>query len=232
MKYKLRTNLNNTDWLPNVEDTYPQGLLNLIEQQICNEDDFISCINQNDYSLIGLHCARLTMLEIMDIRENGISVGGKDLLYKKISNLPDNCNNIKPALIKHIQKLTETQADNLFYFAYGFLDLENDSAGYKNFLNNWGGESIYNFYDNPQTQTDPLLKQIKKQLSEVSIPCILIIRYPLKLLTNAQLYTLYTSITNPDIEINNVFHSICVTDYLPEVVDIIDMNKYSGLNFS
>ena len=32
--------------------------------------------------------------------------------------------------------------------------------------------------------------------------------------------------------INNIFKSICVTDYLPEVVDIIDMNKYSGLNFS
>ena len=195
-----------------------------------DEDLFFSRLYQSGYSLVGYQCARLTEKEIRDIKENGLSFGGKELLYKKISNLPNEYRKIKALLKKHVKDLYSTQADNLIYFSYGCLDLENDTACYSSFLNNWGGESIYNYYDHGKVIPNPQLKDIKDKLCDISIPCIIIVRCPLKMECDLHFKNFFDIFM--DNEIETIFQSMCVENFKPEVIDIVDLNKYSGLDFT
>lgn len=230
MKYKIGNYLKDTDWLPNIEATYPKGLLDFKKNKHYDEDKFFSILYQSGYSLIGYQCARLTDKEIQDIKKNGLSFGGKELLYKKVSYLPKEYRKIKNMLKKHIKGLNSTQADNLIYFSYGNLDFKNDVASYKNFIENWGGESLYNYYDNGNIILEPRMKEIKDKLREISTPCIIIIRCPLKIEYDLHFKYFYEIFMSK--KINTIFQSMCVNNVKPEVVDIVDLNKYSGLDFS
>lgn len=228
-KFKIRNYLKNNDWLPNVEETYPIGLLDFKTNKNYDENKFFSHLYQSGYCLIGYQCARLMDKEIQDIKENGLSFGGKQLLYKKIEYLPREYSKIKKLLKKHIKNLNSTQADNLIYFSYGNLDFNNDIACYTSFVENWGGESIYNYYDHGEVVPEPDMKELKNKLSEISTPCIILIRCPLKKEYNLQFKYFYDVFMNK--KIDTIFQSMCVNNFKPEVIDIIDLNKYSGLDF-
>jgi hypothetical protein len=229
-KYKLRSCLNSKDWVPCIKDTYPEILLEMKNNNHYDEELFYKRLYQSGCSLIGYQCARLTEKEINDILKLGLSFGGKKLLYSKISSLPENYSYIKATLKKHVDDLFSTQADDLIYFSYGFLDLDNDTTSCSSFLNNWGGESIYNYYDNGNIILDDVLENMKVKLSEISHPCIIIVRCPLKIEYDLQFKYFYDIFMSQ--EIKTISSSMCINKYKPEVIDIVDLSKYAGLDYS
>ncbi len=237
MKYKLRTNLNNTDWLPNVEDTYPPDLLYLrtgpYEEDL--EELFYSKLYESNYSIIGYHCTRLTKFEIENIKNHGLSFGGKELIIKKVSNLPNELNKYKLKLVDLIHQDNSTQADDQICFSYGFLDLDNDPAYDKIFLKNWGGESIYKYYDNPYSKdfSPQEQQEIKEKLRKISIPCIIVLRCPLKVEYNLNFSHISKKFMRYSDDVETLRGAMVITkDVKFEVVEIVDLNKYCGIDFS
>lgn len=125
--------------------------------------------------------------------------------------------------------LRETQADSSIYVSFGDLDLVADKACDKIFTQYWGGESIYNFYDNTDSFTSQRLQYIKGKLQLISKPCIILLRCP-KDAQAALSYTYYENFMTKNI--SELSGSMCIENCIPEVIDIIDLTKYSGLDFS
>jgi len=171
MKYKIKEHIKELDLVANIKDTYPKLLLDMKKNKVDCEHVFYTYLQTNNVHLIAYHCTRLTDYEINEIKTNGLNYGGKDLLYKKIENLPESCNDIKDDLLKHVKGLRHTQADQSIYVSFGNLDLDNKIASYEPFTEHWGGESIYNFYDNPNSSHNQHLQYIKNKLHDISTPC-------------------------------------------------------------
>lgn len=126
--------------------------------------------------------------------------------------------------------MRETQADSSIYVSFGNLDLVVDKACDKIFTQYWGGESIYNFYDNNDTFISNRLKYIKSKLQSISKPCIILLRCP-KDAQAALSYTYYYENFMTK-NISELSGSMCIKNCVPEVIDIIDLTKYSGIDFS
>ena len=227
MFYKVRSKLKDKDIVINIEQTYPSHLLHIKEQQKYDANEFYEYIYQNKHSYILLHRTRLTDFEINDIKTNGMSLGGKDVLIRKIKNLPACCDDIKPELLSHICDLRQTQADGAIYSYFGNLNLANDTENDKVFWDCWGGESIYNYYTNEST---PQKENIRKRLQCQSKPCVVILRYPADIEAALERKNLYCRFMNDNI--SNIVGSTWVEKIVPEVIDIVDLFEYSGLDFS
>ncbi len=230
MKCIIKDYLRKGDIVVNIEETYPNFILGMKRNNIYDEDLFYTYLYQNDFSFIAYHCTRLTDLEISEIKSNGMTRGGKELLRNKIMRLPKSCDDIKEELLNHVNGLHTTQADSSIYVSFGNLDLVVDKACDKIFTQYWGGESIYNFYDNKDTFTSNRLKYIKSKLQSISKPCIILLRCP----KDAQAALSYTYFYENFMtkNISELFGSMCIKNCVPEVIDIIDLTKYSGLDFS
>ena len=161
MKYKIRNLIKSNDIVPNIVETYPKKAL--LAQ---TDDEFYDSLFENECSILCYHITRLTAQEVIDIKTNGLSFGGKELLFKKVENLPHCCDWFKAELISHINGLYETQADNLLCASYGYLDLDQDSACDNIFHSNWGGESIYNYYDHGDGFQNEHLKKFTKHCKQ------------------------------------------------------------------
>jgi hypothetical protein len=230
MKFKIKDHIKNGDIVINIEETYPDFILDMKRNNVYDEDLFFTYLYQNDFSFIAYHCTRLTDFEISEIKSNGMAKGGKELLRNKIMCLPKSCDDIREELLNHIDGLRETQADSSICVSFGNLDLVTDKACDKIFTQFWGGESIYNFYDNTDSFTSKRLQYIKNKLQLISTPCIILLRCP----KDAQLALSYTYYYEKFMEqnIDELFGSMCIKNCIPEVLDIIDLTKYSGLDFS
>ncbi len=230
MKFRIKDYLRKGDIVVNLEETYPNFILDMKRNNIYDEDLFYTYLYQNDFSFIAYHCTRLTDLEIFEIKSNGMAIGGKKLLRNKIMRLPKSCDDIREELLNHVNGLRETQADSSIYVSFGNLDLVADKAYDKIFTQFWGGESIYNFYDNTVSFTSERLQYIKNKLQTISTPCIILLRCP-KDAQTALSYTYYYEKFMTQ-NIKELFGSMCIKNCVPEVIDIIDLTKYSGLDFS
>lgn len=229
-KFKIRNYLKDNDLLFNVEATYPKFILDLKYNNVYDENLFYTYLYKNNFSFIAYHCTRLTDFEISEIKSNGIARGGKDLLLNKIMRLPKSCDDIKEELLNHVNGLHTTQADSSIYVSFGNLDLVVDKGCDKIFTQYWGGESIYNFYDNKDTFSSNRLQYIKNKLQSISKPCIILLRCP-KDAQAALSYTYYyENFMTKDIR--ELFGSMCIKNCIPAVIDIIDLTKYSNLDFS
>ena len=230
MKYKIREHIKEFDLVVNIKDTYPKLLLDMKKNKVDCEHVFYTYLQTNNVHLIAYHCTRLTDYEINEIKTNGLNYGGKDLLYKKIENLPESCNDIKDDLLRHVKGLSHTQADQSIYVSFGNLDLDNKIASYETFTEHWGGESIYNFYDNPNSSHNQHLQYIKNKLHDISTPCIIILRCPTNVYDALSRCGFYNNFMTKSIK--TLFDSLNLKTFVPEVIDIVKLTEYSGLDYS
>jgi hypothetical protein len=230
MKYKIKEHIKELDLVVNVKDTYPKCLLDMKKNKAYHEHVFYTYLQTNKVHLIAYHCTRLTDFEINEIKTNGLNYGGKDLLYKKIENLPESCNDIKDDLLKHVKGLRHTQADQSIYVSFGNLDLDNKIASYETFTEHWGGESIYNFYDNPNSSHNQHLQYIKNKLHDISTPCIIILRCPPNVYDALSRCGFYNNFMTKSIK--TLFDSLNLKTFVPEVIDVVKLTEYSGLDYS
>jgi len=223
MKYIIRELLKSNDIIPNIASTYPIDALN-----VNSEKEFVECIKNHNCNFLCYHITRLTEYEINDIRNNGLSWGSKTLCLNKIANLPSCCDWFKDELIKHITNLRDTQADDMICLSYGYLDLDEDPAYDNIFHTNWGGETIYNYYDKGDGFQNEHSRKIHNTLQKISFPCLIIVR-----VTAHSFFSLpkllFEKIQNENKE--QISGSIEISNELPEIVDIIDLNKYDGIDF-
>lgn len=226
MKYRIKNLLSEKDIIPNIMETYPQKVL-----LATTEDFFYDCLYEDDYNVLCYHITRLTLQEIDNIRQYGLSFGGKELLYRKVNNLPPCCEWFKTELLEHIDSLYDTQADNLLCASYGYLDLDEDPACDNIFHSNWGGESIYRYYDHGDGFQNEHLKEIHETLQAISYPCIIVIRMSISTFCNADGYILFERLKQAR-DKTKISGSLYIEQTLPEVVDIIDLNIFDGIDFT
>lgn len=224
MKYKIKKVLRPNDIVPNIVSTYP------IDASSANsEDEFFECLNEHNCSFLCYHITRLTEYEINDIRKNGLSWGSKTLCRNKIANLPSCCDWFKDELMTHINDLSETQAENMICLSYGYLDLEEDSACDNIFHTNWGGETIYCSYDEGDGFQNEHFRKIHNTLQKISSPCLIIVRVSALAFSLGHSF-LYDKIKDDNIKQLSGAIEICYE--LPEIIDIIDLNKYDGIDYN
>ena len=224
MRFKIKSLLTSKDIIPNLSSTYPEVAL-----LATNEDAFYSSMINNDYNIICYHITRLTCQEIDSIKKYGMTLGGKELLIQKIIGLPSCCDWFRRELIEYINGLAETQSDNAICASYGLLDLDNDPACDNIFKQNWGGESIYNYYDKGNGFQDNYMRTIHETLQKISYPCLVLLRIDIDTFINSQFGCLYEKFKAKKTE--TISGSLYIQNVLPEVVDIIDLSVYDGLSF-
>lgn len=226
MKLRIRNLLIEKDIIPNIIETYPNNAL-----LAPTEESFYGCLYGNNCNILCYHISRLTHEEIINIKKFGLVFGSKDLLYNKVKNLPSCCDWFKAELIEHIKKLRETQADNAICASYGYLDLEKDPGCDNIFHINWGGETIYNYYDKGNRFRDERLQKIHETLQQISYPCIIILRVDIPTFCNSELHSLFARLKKTK-DSKKIFGSLYIENTVPEVVDIIDLNIYDGIDFN
>ena len=224
MKYQIRKLLKDNDIIPNIVDTYP---INALAAK--SEKDFYTHLQENNCSVLCYHISRLTKYEIHDIQNNGLSWGIKQLFRNKIKNLPSCCDWFKDELIRHIENLPCTQAENAICASYGYLDLVEDSACDNIFHKDWGGETIYNHYDWDDGFQNEHFRKIHNTLQGISYPCIIVLRVSIQSFLSCPNFW-YEKIKSENIE--KLSGALEIEDELPEVVDIIDLNKYDSIDFN
>jgi hypothetical protein len=120
-----------------------------------------------DSMVIGYHCTRLLKHEIEDINKNGLALPSTTFLSKKLQAAGEfgyfNQEEIQQ-LIAHNSYLEMPGRENLLYFVCGYSALK-DGGGIYKFFRCWGGEAIFNSYQN---QLPLFLK-----LCLIGIPCII-----------------------------------------------------------
>jgi hypothetical protein len=134
---------------------------------------------------------------------------------------------IKIELLDYIEKLRQTRADEAIYSYFGNLNLANEIDNDQVFWNYWGGESIYSYYTYESTSRK---EAIKKRLQCLSKPCVVMLRYPADIEASLEQKRLYYRFMNE--YKSNIVASTWVTRIKPEVIDVVDLSKYKGLDFS
>ena len=201
----------------NMIDTYPDGAL-----RAETADEFYDLLREEASGIICQHITRLTEQEIQSIKEHGLQLGSKEMLKSKINNLPDSCNWFKKEMIDHIEQ-QPIRANNASCMSYGRIDWESDSACNKVFANNWGGENIYNYYDDGSICPDLRNKRIIEELKNISFPCVVLIKVSVNSFIKSQLGCLFEKIKERGIE--NVTGAIYLENEKPEVIDVIRLDE-------
>lgn len=224
MKYEIRKLLKHGDIIPNIAATYPTNSL-----ATKSEKDFYALLQKNNCNVLCYHISRLTENEIQYIKRNGLSWGTKQLCRNKIKNLPSCCDWFKGELSSHIENLPYTQAENEICASYGYLDLVEDSACDNSFHTYWGGETIYNYYNRGDGFQNEHFRKIHDTLQGVSYPCIMVLRVSIQAFSSCPNFW-YDKIKSEIME--RLSGALEIRNELPEVVDIIDLNKYDGVDYN
>lgn len=123
-------------------------------------------------NIVGYHGTRLFAEELADLKSNKFNTPNMDFFKQKLKHIENPC--YRSYLDKKIEQLRYTQSDNRIYLKFGNNDFSDDSII---FLNNWGGETIYNLYD--QNGCEPTYeKNIGNYLRKRTKPYIVVCRVP------------------------------------------------------
>lgn len=231
MRYDILKNITPQDILLNNINTYPRFIVDSIKNKTIDKANCDNYLNSNNYNIVVFHCSRLTLYEIENIKTNGLKFGSKKLFYDKITNLPSNVRKeTKENLINHIRNLKEIQAESSICVSFGKLDFNKDKGYDKIFTLNWGGETIYNYYDKGDNFDDEYLKSVKEELDLVSIPCIICVR-----LKNKDIFdkiSLYDIISEQD-NVEEYFGSNWISSNVAtQIIDIVNLCEYDGIKYS
>jgi hypothetical protein len=138
-------------------------------------DELIYGLNDviKNCSLHGYHCTRLTDDEIIEIRNNGMSLPNSELLGDRIKKLQekaiiDDC--IATRLIAKNQADDSNRA-NMIWFCF-FKPHIASQSGIERFFRSWGGESLYNSHEQ-----DP---ETGKALQTIGTPSIVEAKVPIQ----------------------------------------------------
>jgi hypothetical protein len=212
------------DIILNIKKTWPKGILDIYSDNAPDKEYRIcQYIYEHACCLVGIQCTRLTDYEINDIIINGIKSGCKNELKEKIRNLPDVIPNIvKKELISHIESLNRTVINNLVYCSCGHIDFDDSLKDDEIFTQNWGGESIYNYYDHNGTETNHE-KDIAIMLNSISYPCIIYIR--VKSHNDMLYYPDFTRLLDNGMKnrFENLRIEMCVERQYIEVINVIKL---------
>ena len=170
MLYQIKSFATETDIISNHISTYPIEI-----QKAKSENEFWEILYKIKPNFLCYHLTRLTKREVKHIKKYGVKIGLKNNLYKKVLNLPKKCNFFKKDLLRYVEELGSNQINDKLYTYHGFLDL-NSQCTSTPFIQNWGGEAIYNFYDNFDSYENKYFKKIRKVLRKISRPYLIILR--------------------------------------------------------
>lgn len=121
-------------------------------------------------NIVGYHGTRLFSEELTNLKSNNFKTPNMDFFYQKLKHIENKC--YRTYIEKKLKELRYTQSDNKIYLKFGKNDFCDDSLV---FLNNWGGETIYNLYD--QNGTEPIYeKNIGRYLRKRTKPYIVVCR--------------------------------------------------------
>ena len=151
--------------------TYPKELIEEISIKDFDEDDFPNYFYENSYNVVGVHFTRLMEWEIRDIEQRGLHSDNFADYSKKIDQLPTEFDEFKFQLKQFVK--SNKRSHNMIYFDIGRVNLYHGNTV---FLRNWGGESLYCFYDNQFRDKTAEKVALGQSLRKISIPCIVIVR--------------------------------------------------------
>lgn len=166
----LNSSLTDNDIVINELSTYPK---NLIQQMLYSgfcADDFKNYFYENtNYNVIGVHFTRLFNCEIDEIKENGLHSDGSADYALKIQRLPKEFDEEKSKLLDFV--VSNKRSHGKIYFDIGKIKLW---QGNTIFLKNWGGETLYCYYDSLVFSKKDLM--LASKFRQRTIPCIVIVK--------------------------------------------------------
>lgn len=161
---KFKNKLRQNDIVLEYPEMYPETFMKIKNSYPQNEH-FLW-----DYNVIGYHGARLFPSEYENILKNGLSETNKELFIKKVKLIRNR--KYKKYLLNKLSTLETTKSDGKIYLKFG----KNEFSKYDViFLNNWGGETIYNFYDLGGRE-NKLQREIGEYLRARTTPYIIVCR--------------------------------------------------------
>jgi hypothetical protein len=124
------------------------------------------------YSIVGLHCTKLTEEEIQHILVNGMQLPDGKMLAQRINRLVES-GHVTAAIADKL--LAKNQADEQYragmvWFCFFRAGIAGES-GIGSFFRFWGGEALYNSHDG-QPETGDALERI-------GIPCLVEAEVPI-----------------------------------------------------
>lgn len=184
MYYYLNKYLNQNCVLINRLSTYPKKWVDFLEthkkdsykndnetnEQIIRE--FADLILKSNVEFLCFHATRLTKEEMSSIKKDGLRYFDKNTIYEiKLKPLYENgyINLDELKLLNEKNLLNRNSGrENIIYVHSGYYSIKFEK-GKDNFnlLNNWGGEIIYNVFENT-----PLGDKIRA----VSKPCVVVLK--------------------------------------------------------
>lgn len=219
-------NISDNDIIPNDIHTYPPEIIKMLNNYKGFRNDLCEFLVSNKCNIVCWHSTRLTKLEIADIQKNGISTDDhKGFFESKIKNLPPVItSDVKQKLLKYIRSINSSQTEGKVYASYGIFDLKKDLRNDKIFLKNWGGETIYNYYEKGFTN-DLELNYIKQELNKISFPCIVCLRINFSNLIKNNTY-FFDDFCNQleNFNISEISGNLCYNRNGFEVVDLLKLN--------
>jgi len=185
MEIKLASYLTGNEIIINDKKTYPKIIRTYCESILKYEnftdtvDGLLQLLKNNNFEIVCFHLSRFTDKEIESIKVNGLENSDKELFIRKIQNMDCLTNMEKNRLLKHVEGLKYTQVDGGLCCKIGTSKI-NDRQLFQNDLNcfiaDWGGETIYNYYETHKNQS---VQQMRTKINENSKPqiCILKIKF-------------------------------------------------------
>ncbi len=119
--------------------------------------------------LVGIHCTKLMDYEIEDLYQSGLIPLDKSHAIKRVNKLFENGLISKKLKNKIINKseLEESRRTGKVFTFYNISTLKFE-GGLRKFFTYWGGESIYQYLEDPS------------ELRKIGIPCIVLISMNIK----------------------------------------------------
>lgn len=121
----------------------------------------------NEREAIVYHFTRLTIDEYNSILKKGLKILSKQNQLKRIEKLGID-QDVKKKAIEVIQKQDFSSREGRIHFIYS---LDSMDIGCKPFLENWGGESIYNIVEHNTAINNKILKTGNPYIIKFKVKC-------------------------------------------------------------
>ena len=218
----LNNSLTDNDIIINELSTYPKKLIEQMRYEDFCDDDFKNYFYDNtNYNVIGVHFTRLFKHEIDDIKVNGLHSDESADYAKKIQRLPAELDEEKPKILDFV--ISNKRSHGKIHFDIGKIELW---QGNTIFLKNWGGETLYCYYDSLDYSKKDLI--LASKLRKLTIPCIVIVK------VNA--YQFFAHFRDNEGLIDHIHETklreygneFCIEQNEVEVIDVIPIKNLVG----
>lgn len=211
----IKNKISTIDIIINDLSTYPKDLIREIMVKDFKIVDFKNYFRNSYYNVVGVHFTRLFDYEISNININGLHSDDTSDYKAKINLMPKKYDEYKNDLLNYISKQENKRSKGAVYFDVGNVCITDDN---RIFLENWGGETLYSYYDNPYCENEDI-KKLKWMLKADTCPCAVVLR------VKANQFFEYF----PDTEtLIDCIKKGCISEYVNE--HLMDKNSVNVLN--